>query len=161
MGEKGPAKGQGGRPRKPLATHIAEGTFDKYRHAERNDLSPDGLPSDLLDLDTFGPYGAALFKDLTSELERHGLVGRLDSATLSALCYWWNEFATLANGKPLAGDRAEASRQIRKREAFNQFAKLAGKYGLDPQSRASLSSTKPTVETNPFEEYLKRSRGLE
>ncbi len=158
---RGPAKGTGGRPRKPLATHLAEGTYDKYRHAGRDDVVADGVPVDLLGLDTFGPYGAALFNELVGELDRHGLAGRLDSTTLSALCYWWNEFATLANGQPLAGDRAEASRQLRKREAFTQFAKLAGKYGLDPQSRASLSSTKPTVETNPFEEYLKRSRGLE
>ena len=158
---RGPAKGTGGRPRKPLATHLAEGTYLEHRHADRSDVVADGLPVDLLGLDTFGPYGAALFDELVGELDRHGLAGRLDSTTLSALCYWWNEFATLANGQPLAGERAEASRQFRKREAFNQFAKLAGKYGLDPQSRASLSGTKPTTDTNPFEEFLKRSRGLE
>jgi len=156
----GPQKGQGGRPPKPLAMHIAEGTYNATRHADRNEVHADGEAIDLIGLESIWPHGAKLFGDLVERLSQHGFATGLDSANLSAMCYWWGEFVAISTAEPLASQQAEASRQIRKDKAFTQFAKIAGQYGLSPTARASLNESAPTAETNPFERFLEASKRL-
>jgi len=160
MGTRGPQKGQGGRRPKPIASHLAEGTYDPSTHDDRQDVIGEGQAEDLLGLDKFGPYGANLFDQLAEPLGKYGYASSLDSTNLSALCYWWNEFATLANSDRPTGYQAERAWQISKRDAFTQFSRIAAQFGLSPTARAGMYNTTVTEDHNPFEEYIKRSRAL-
>ena len=160
MGTRGPQKGQGGRRPKPIASHLAEGTYDPSTHDDRQDVIGEGQAKDLLGLDKFGPYGANLFDQLAEPLGKYGYASSLDSTNLSALCYWWNEFATLANSDRPTGYQAQRAWQISKRDAFTQFSRIATQFGLSPTARAGMYNTTVAEDHNPFEEYIKRSQEL-
>ena len=118
------------------------------------------MPRLRLGLDKFGPYGANLFDQLAEPLGKYGYASSLDSTNLSALCYWWNEFATLANSERPTGYQAERAWQISKRDAFTQFSRISAQFGLSPTARAGMYNTTVAEDHNPFEEYIKRSQEL-
>ena len=81
-GTRGPQKGQGGRRPKPIASHLAAGTYDSSTHEDRQDVTGEGQAEDLLGLDKFGPYGANLFGQLAEPLGKYGYASSLDSTDL-------------------------------------------------------------------------------
>ena len=131
--------------KKTAAEHKANGSYKPCRHAGRADLkAPAGrpkLPNDL------SAAATKFWRRVVPEIDA-GLVGAIDSDNLAAMARWfvcWDEALK-------AGDTLGAKR------AWEPFAKLASRYGLDPQSRQALS-VPPKKPESGLVKILEASRG--
>lgn len=122
-----------GRPRKPLALHVADGTFVPCRHSNRSELTATGTPIKPKGLDRDAAW---LWKLITDDMA--GVVGRIDTPALSVLCRIWSCLRTVERAAATnPTDRAIRGALL----GYSQFwHKLAADFGLTPASRAKLPS---------------------
>ena len=118
----------GGRPRKPTALHVVDGTYREDRHG--SDVVVGGSPS----RPGWLVGEAALMWDrISGQLASAGVATSLDSASLAGLCQAWANWRN-EQEKYEAGDGHIYSVS----NAWTTFEKLAGKFGLTPSDRAKL-----------------------
>lgn len=118
-----------GRPRKPIARHKLEGTFEPSRHGMRRELVATGKPRRLRNMSTHERW---LWDKVAQSW-----TGELDSAQLRQLCGLWH---------CLCESMKEAKRDPTSRDARTAvssyaiaFDRLAGKFGLNPADGERLS----------------------
>src|SRR6478735_6299937 len=115
-----------GRPRKPVAQHLLDGTFRHDRHG--NSWLPDGSP---VMPDWLSPDAQELWNSIVPQL--NGIATALDEAQLAALCDWWSLWRAARESLASIEDRQSRSyydAQILVGAAWKQFAAIASKFGL-------------------------------
>ena len=139
----------GGRPRKPLAVHKAEGTLRTRRKGMTNDPTsgaprkPRGLKGDALNM----------WQSIVPQLVEAGYAKAIDSAALGEMCRWWAEYRE-ASKMP----RDDYKRLHQMAVAFKQFMTLASRFGLTPADRANLRA-EAVGKDDPFAAFLRKRMG--
>ena len=146
-----------GRPRKPSALKLLQGTYRADRAAP-NEPTPD------VQVPTCPTWLHAEAKRewrrVVPELEALGLVSLIDRAALAAYCQsyatWWTTERDIAeNGATQRSDRSglESARpQVAIRDqALRQMRAFLVEFGLTPSARSRVSAVeKATPQDNPF-----------
>lgn len=148
-----------GRPRKPIASHVLEGTARDDRHGDIADAwQPDGapeMPSWLKDA------ARDLWQQLAPRLVGSKVATGVDSAELAALCDWWARYREASIVADAVQDKQSTEFyrcSILASMAWKNFATAAAKFGLNPSDRARL---KIGGEAAKEDELLAFSRGRE
>jgi hypothetical protein len=122
------------RPRIPISTHIAEGTFRKDRMGDRHEPEVGGKP--------------VRPKSLTGEAQVHWdtvlkfidprVIGSLDVLALEKLCETWGLWkAVLDELKKMPADKVLRCAHT----AYSaEWDRMAAKFGLTPQDRTKIST---------------------
>jgi len=137
-----------GRPRKPVAEHLLDGTYRADRHG--NAWTPAGEP---VIPDWLGPHARELWQAIVPTLVKSGVATAVDTAELAALCDWWalyriarEALATIEDGT----SRAYYDQQILVGAAWKQFAAIASRFGLTRSDRARLQVSTPKNQGSGF-----------
>lgn len=127
-----------GRPRKPKHLKVFEGNPDR-RDISYEEPQADGLPKRPSDL---GPFGRRHWDLIWPQALKWG-AGKVDTASLRALCQWWEvQQQALKKGDVNAAQKA-----------FNCWIRLAAKFGLSPADRAQMR-THPTEKRDELEQFI-------
>lgn len=128
-----------GRPRKPTAAHILDGTHRSDRHGEQADQwQPDGAPKMPAWLNN---DAQTLWQELSPRLVESNVATCVDAAELAALCDWWaryREAARVADGIKDKQSTKFYRLSILASMAWKNFATAGAKFGLNPSDRARL-----------------------
>lgn len=133
-----------GRPRKPTAAHLLRGTFRPDRHGPRGkqgrgaELRPEGA----VEMPAFvrrDRKAAAAWKAEAPELERLGLLTRLDVRAFARLCFLWVEFEEAVTGR----GRAIPSTML------SELRQLEERFGMNPSARAKTGGQAPAPKPKP------------
>lgn len=122
-----------GRPPKPTADHLADGTFRGDRHQNRTDtkiatgspVKPNGL----------GVHAAKLWDCMVGSLNPE-ILAEVDQAPLIRICHLWQtwmECAAIID----AGDYDDKALR-RYIQVGDQFDKLTARFGMSPVDRCKL-----------------------
>lgn len=126
-----------GRPPKPTAAHLLEGTNRSY-HETDNQWSPDGAPT----MPAWMKLDARdLWEQLAPRLVASNVATSVDAAELAALCDWWARYreASIVADSVKDKQSTEFYRcSILASMAWKNFATAAAKFGLNPSDRARL-----------------------
>lgn len=126
-----------GRPPKPTALHLIEGTGRKHRLSKRAGepvvTEPIGEPPEWLP-----PEGAAEYRRLVQAMPE-GVYTALDRGLLSLFCANYAEIVE----KTRSGEQVTAA-------TLRALVGLAGRLGLTPTDRARLNVTAREADENPF-----------
>lgn len=128
-----------GRPRKPVAAHLLDGTYREDRHG--NSFLPGGEPTKP---DWLSPEANELWDLIVPQLS--GIATAVDAAELAALCDWWALYRIARRTLAEISDRKSRSyydAQILVGAAWKQFSAIASKFGLTPSDRARLQVSPP------------------
>lgn len=133
------------RPRKPIADHLAEGTYRPDRHGDvagpfRATSGRPPMPRGLSEREK------TAWRTITADLERHGILFRLDAPLIEAAAVQWaraREARALVrrHGLLVVGARGGlvANPAVRmERDAWRLLVRLAGELGLSSTARARL-----------------------
>lgn len=145
-----------GRPPKPKALHVAQGTYQPSRHGGSEPSSGDGA--------LLRPAKCRLTGDAKKfwdseipKLQKLGVIDAADSAAVFMMCRWWaiwraadKELEQIQSGKK-KGNAYTA--MIRARMAQNSWQALAIQFGLTPVARAKLRA-EPPGPADELQEYL-------
>lgn len=133
------------RPRKPTNLHVLEGTFRKDRHEERkNEPRPvmgAVMPSALEKV----PGAAEHWKAESPELERLGVLTKVDARAFGRLCVLW-----AWEDQSAAGLRAPLSTAL-----LAEIRQLEDRFGMNPSSRAKLSTGEPEKAEGKLDKFRK------
>lgn len=131
-----------GRPRKPIAQHVLDGTYRHDRHADT--WQPTGEPETP---DWLGPDAQALWQSIVPPLVASGVATALDAAELAALCDWWGMYRQAIDKLPTLDPDSKLyfKTQMIAVTSFKQFSAIASKFGLTPSDRAKLQVTPQKV----------------
>jgi phage terminase small subunit len=130
-------------PRKPVAAHLADGTFRRDRHGDRwksepvatgKPKKPRGLPRE----------GSKLWDKVVPELTSIGVVARIDSTCLAEMCRWYARYREMVD-KPELDYRMLVLATM----AWKQFSQLAKRFGLTPADRATLKTGGTAADDDP------------
>ena len=139
-----------GRPPKPTALHILNGSFDDRRHTDRADvLYPDDAPVQIRGLGKDGIQAWHLITDSTPA----EILKRIDSMQLFGLCRWWTIWREY-DRKHAAGDERALTPA---RNAWEPFSKLAQQFGMSPTARCRImaeNATKRSTNDELRDKYL-------
>jgi len=130
-----------GRPRKPIAQHLLDGTYREDRHG--NSFLPDGEP---VMPDWLSPEAQELWESIVPPLVKSGVATAVDAAELTALCDWWGLYRIARQSLASIEDRKSRpyyDTQILAGAAFKQFNTIASRFGLTPSDRARLQVAEP------------------
>jgi phage terminase small subunit len=138
----------GGRPPKPLALKVLDGTFRADRDASTlsSGIAADGTPdkpADLLDQ-------AGLFWDrFVPELVRFGVAKGIDTPQLTSLCVSWGEMERCREAIQALDPRSKKYFRLQHQHAVwkKAFDVLASKFGMTPVDREKLHIDKPKENT--------------
>ena len=138
-----------GRPRKPTGLHKIDGTFRADRHGDRADAAHDffAVPEKPADLVC---EAEDLWDQVVGRLASSQSTSDLDTASLHAMCLWWQRFLDLnAKATEFAWDDERAEMyENRAIKAWRAFDRIASRFGMTPADRAKLKS-------NPKDEQKK------
>lgn len=139
-----------GRPGKPIAQHILQGTYRPDRHALSAEATgepskPEGLTGE----------AGALWDDIVPQLVASGIAKAVDGPALLALCRWWQVWREI-DAKLQATPSYPLTMQAS--AAWKAYSAIASKFGLDPSSRASLK-VPPPPKTGGVAQFA-RNRGI-
>lgn len=132
-----------GRKKKPTNLHIAEGTHRADRHGDPADeIQAEGEP---IPDDDLPPMGKKLWEQIVPQLITQNVVSVLDSAALNLLC---RQYARGMAWDQKILNRKRLDKNMMKDERmssmiWNDFARMAARFGLSPADRASLRIEKP------------------
>lgn len=136
MGKRGPKA-------KPLAVHVAEGTYRKARHAG-SVVAPAGVPKKP---DWLGDIGSAYWDSAIAHLQKTpGLLATVDEYSLSLWCDAWEDYHEALNtlneeGTVCMGEKGGQYPHPAvgmKNNARATIAKFGVLFGMDPSSRTAL-----------------------
>lgn len=124
-----------GRPRKPLAKHVAEGTYRADRHGDRG-AAPDlaGLPEKPKRLK--GEAGK-LWDLIVEQLGPHGVLSPLDAPQLTILCDYWGRYLRLTPAA--AADPTDKDIRLAIHAAQAIVGSIGARFGLTPTDRERLA----------------------
>lgn len=131
-----------GRPRKPEALHILEGTFREDRHGNRG-VDADGIPERPKSL----KGDAKKFWDsAVPQLIELGLAKAIDATQLEAMCQWFARYQKFSKTIDGCSDPLAISRELmlNMEAAWKMFDKIASRFGLSPADRMRLRTTGET-----------------
>lgn len=122
-----------GRPRKPVAQHIAEGSYRADRHgpATAKPLKPPRKPKKL------PPKAAEFWDERVTELIAAGVAASTDQESLELLCRTWD---ALCDCPP---DPADKDTMASWKTLFSAWCQLSSRFGLTPSDRAKIFSGRP------------------
>jgi phage terminase small subunit len=122
-----------GRPRKPVAQHIAEGSYREDRHgpASTRPLKPPRKPKGLRG------KAAEFWDERVKELIVAGVAASTDTESLELLCRTW---AALCECQP---DPEDKDVMVSWKTLFSAWCQLASRFGLTPSDRAKIFSGRP------------------
>jgi len=147
----------GGRPRKPTARKVLEGTFRKDRaHAEPQPAIADEVPAPPARL---GPEPAAIWRRVAPQLHAMHLLTALDEDTLARYCLAEAEI-DLARAELVKGGRIiqtprgpqRSPWQVTLEHAMAEARQLAALLGLSPSARGRLD-VEPRTSTPEEDDY--------
>lgn len=143
----------GGRNRKTTAEHKLNGSYRSDRHGGRID-GVDAV-GDPRKPDDISPLQLSLWDAIVGTLP-DGVVGTLDSASLTALVRWYGIYADLMSR--VEQDPSDTKLMSQATKAWDRFYRLGQDYGLTPNARAQSRVVPSTTddEPNPFKELLLR-----
>jgi len=127
-----------GRPRKPKKLHLLQGTHQKCRHEDRDEIElPPGVPEKPEFLDDFA---AEEWDRIVEKLSGYGILSNIDGAVLAVYCELYSEF--------------ESTRSCRSAFPASKFASLRAAYtdlGLSPAARTKIpGSNREIKKKNTF-----------
>lgn len=123
-----------GRPPKPMAEHIRDGTVNSTRHKDRFDNVPvRGKPVKPPTVEN--DFHANQLWDAVVSHSAKGTIGAVDSASLEAMCVFWSDFQVLQQIHPLDLDE---KMYARKEKACKMFMAIAIQFGLTPAARGRM-----------------------
>ncbi len=132
---------RGGRPAKPPELHAIAGTFRADRHGGQVKPNP-GRPTCPSWLD-----GAAKreWRRIVPELERLGLLTKVDRACLAGYCQAWSEFKAATEliqkeGRVVSGPIRPHPAVAMQRSAWSAIQQFATRFGLDPADRLKVET---------------------
>lgn len=149
-----------GRPRKPTRLKVLEGNRGKRK------IKPEPEPA--LGVPTFAalPEGArAVLDQLVPELDRLGLISKVDGQSLEAACRGYDQGQMADNGierlrAAIESGAAEQSDYYKlsilmaaSKKGWSQWAAFAREFGLTPASRGKLSVSEQT-QRDPLDEAM-------
>jgi len=138
-----------GRPPKPIAVHVSQGTYRRDRHGARGPTTG-GEP--LRKPDDLGDDASALWDAVTST--RAAWLCSSDAAALRTLCDTWGFLR--ACQRLLADDATDRNARCAWGAYYAAFNTLAAKFGLNPSDRARLGGDKPERDARSELEELLR-----
>ncbi len=127
-----------GRPRKPDALKLNDGTWRADRDGSHEDvvLAP-GVPSKP---DALSKHAGELWDAIVPGLVEAGCVAEIDGIMLREMCQWYSVYRQWAEpldaGEP--DDDGARRRLMGACAAWKQFEALAARFGLTPADRARL-----------------------
>lgn len=137
-----------GRPPKPIAKHILEGTYDKRRHSHRYEPKGDGVPVMPPELAS-DPVAAESFQRNAAALSALGIATQLDSAALAAQAVVWSMLRKLHAKPDKSWHEFCALVALDK-----QWAAMADKLGMTPVGRARLGWAHAPKDDDPAAEFV-------
>lgn len=138
-----------GRHAKPIAVHLAEGTYRADRHGNRG---PQTGGEPLRKPDGLAPAAGWLWDEVTRQ--RGPWLCASDAAALQTLCDAYG-FMRACEPRLRANATDKAARQAWS-VYHGVFEKLGAKFGLTPSDRAKLGENTPKRDTNSELEELLR-----
>lgn len=129
-----------GRPRKPIAEHVLDGTYRSDRHGD-SPWMPNGEPQMPAWL---SPEARELWQSLVPSLTT--IATEVDAASLTAMCDWWALYRQTRTALDLVQDRESTAYYKLLQLAglcWNNFSGIAAKFGLSPSDRAKLQVPQP------------------
>lgn len=132
-----------GRPAKPVAIHVAEGTYRKSRHGGAA-VAPSGIP---VKPDWLGDAGSACWDSVIDRLQlTEGLLAQVDANALALYCDAWEDYhnaiKVLNEEGPICigekGGQYPHPAVGMKNNARATIVKLGSLFGMDPSSRSAL-----------------------
>jgi len=144
-----------GRKKKPTGLHIAEGTHRADRHGDPADeIQAEGEP---IPDDDLPEMGKKLWEQIVPQLTKLGVVSVLDSPLLNQMCRQYAR-GMAWDQKILSRKRLDKNMMKDERISsmiWNDFNRVAARFGLSPSDRASLRIERPKNTGIP-----KRKRGV-
>ena len=152
-----------GRPPKPTRLKLLQGNPGKR-------VLPKAEPKPALGTPTrpawLAPEAKREWARVVPELNRLGLLARIDRALITAYCQCWAMYVdatkdieengtTFETEKGYQGPRPSVAIAAKMIEKLNQ---LSAKFGLTPSDRAKMAMPEPKDE-DPFAEFLKKAGG--
>ena len=133
------------RPAKALAEHHLQGTYREDRHGTRGDnaVAAGPLPEPP---NWMQPEALEEYRRVQQAFGNTGMRTCLDAAMLIAYCQLWARLVEAEKAIPYVAPPAAY---------FSAFATIAGRLGLDPQSRARLRvpDRKAEPEADPWAQF--------
>lgn len=128
-----------GRPPKPLEQHLIDGTYRADRHGSDGEaVQADGEP---VMPEDFDGERLACWQSIVAPLVKLKIARAIDTPSLVALCEWWARYRAFGSllDKPEEFSVMLQSRLMRLSvEAWNQFARIAARFGMTPADRMRL-----------------------
>jgi len=138
----------GGRPPKPLALKVLDGTFraDRDATALATGIVADGTPSKP---DDMLPEASSFLDRFVPKLVEMGVAKGIDTAQLTSLCVSWGEMERCRSAIQALDPRSEKYFRLQHQHAVwkKAFDVLAAKFGLTPVDREKLHVEKPKENT--------------
>ena len=134
------------------------GIYRADRHSDDNDPEANGEPVMPAWLEG---DAAEFWQRVVPELVTMGLAKAVDSDALAGMARWHSIWRA-ADAKLQAGNGDSYKLTIEATTAWKNFSALAGKFGLNPDSRQKIKADPPAdAEPDPLTEYLMRRRAAD
>jgi len=137
-----------GRPPKPIAQHLIEGTYDKRRHAHRYQPRGDGVPVMPPEL-ARDAVAAESFQRNAAALAAAGIATEVDSAALAAQAVTYSLLLRMASKPAMSWHEFCAFVALDK-----QWLATADKLGMTPVGRARLGYHQTNRPDDPAGEFV-------
>ena len=139
-----------GRPRKPTAELIGNGTYQESKHGGRHrEPQFDGVPKKPRGL---GKIASKFWDAVVPDLHRRGVAKAIDASSLELLCVWWERVQELK-----AIEDKDYRIDCRLSMASKQYHQLAAKFGMTPADRTRIAvELTDGAADNPFIQFLKQ-----
>lgn len=143
-----------GRPRKPTADHVRDGTYRENEHGNRQrepkftgqPVKPKGLSKD----------ASAHWDFVVPLLASRGVATEADTPALIAMCNCWSNYMTAERSKPIKGlPGAGRARQMEINGYLREWRAFAAKFGLTPVDRSHIEVPEGSNPSNTFEAFMK------
>lgn len=133
--------------RKPTAALKLHGGYRKHRHADRVEAS-NGRP---VKPDYLKDHGAELWDQLIDQLTAWG-AAECDTAALASMCEWWDRYRKCMDLMTDPSAESGYKLQVLAGQAWNNFYRMAGQFGITPADRAKLKM--PKNDKDDLDEFL-------
>ena len=136
-----------GRKRKPVAVHLAQGTFQNVRHGQALELT--GKP---IKPKTLKAKGSKVWDLVIKELPAD-LISGLDAVSLEELCRLIDVRESLQNKLRRTPTDEKLIRLIL--VTGEKMIKLSTEFGMTPSARAGMTRPTKQAKADPLTKYLK------